>query len=314
MKKQGYPGFADIPDVGGPIFNAVKTCYEFGWLDPVSEKTFGVQEPLTKAEMVTLLARLYSVRHGGRGEIPELPEDLGDYVRFYDADGALVHNLTTAYCPDFCAVGSREIKVMFWEEELSQETLTMAVGFPGDGIACAASGVRTGYDAEESKTIYLFTFPEDVGARELPLDQYQKNTGLWQSAWRAETQESHAPAGDPTPYDAVLYLLYREPAHLPLCYRTFFLDADPYGKVWRAEFATPLSGICSGLPESGEQVSVPDLPGEWAAHGDILSLYRMGILRGVDDAGTFAGREWLTRGQAALMVDRTLKLFQRTEK
>jgi len=310
LKQRGYRGFSDIPDVGSPVFNAVKTCYEFGWLEPVSEESFGVQEPLTKGEMVTLLARLHSVRHGGRGEIPELPENLGDYVRFYDGDGTLVHNLATAYCPDFCAVSSREIKVMFWEEKLPQEILTMEIGFPGDGIACAASGVRTGYDAKDNKTTYLFTFPQNIDARALSLEQYQKDTGGWQSTWDVNAREGLTPADDPTPYEAVLYLLYREPAYLPLCFRTSFLDTAPNSTVWRAEFAAPLSGICAGLPESGRPVSVPDLPGEWVNSGDIRSLYRMGILRGFDGAGTFAGRETLTRGQAALMVARALSLLQ----
>lgn len=129
---------------------------------------------------------------------------------------------------------------------------------------------------------------------------------------RVDAEQGYDRSGDPIPYDAVLYLLYREPAHLPWCFRTMFLDTDPCGKVWRAEFAVPLSGICGGLPEINEQVSVPDLPGEWENDGDILSLYRMGILRGIDDMGTFAGREWLTRGQAAMMADRALSLFQKT--
>lgn len=129
---------------------------------------------------------------------------------------------------------------------------------------------------------------------------------------RVDAGQGYDRSGDPIPYDAVLYLLYREPARLPWCFRTMFLDTDPCGKVWRAEFAVPLSGICGGLPEINEQVSVPDLPGEWENDGDILSLHRMGILRGIDDMGTFAGREWLTRGQAAMMADRALSLFQKT--
>ncbi len=289
------------------------SCYALGWLDADREESFGVHEPLTKAEMITLLARLYSVRHGGGGTIPPLPEDLGDYVRFYDADGTLVHNLTSAYCLDFIAGSPQDMTVLFREEKLDQETLTMEVGFPGDGIACTASGVRTGYDAEDNKTAYLFTFPEGVNAQELSLEQYQKDTGLWRTMWQADAENGYDRADDPIPYDAVLYLLYREPAYLPWCFRTSFPDTDPCGKVWRAEFAVPLSGICRGLPEVNEQASAPDLPGEWENGGGILSLYRMGILQGFDPAGTFAGREWLSRGQAAIMADRALFVFQKTE-
>ena len=306
LKQRGYPGFSDIPSTDSLYFNSVSTLYEFGWLDPIGEDRFGVQEPLTKAEMVQLLARLYSLRLGSGGVIPPLPEDLGDYIRFYDGEGALVHNLFSAYCLDFHACEPQELTVTFWEECLPQERLTLEVGFPEDGPGLTAQGARLGYDPEDSCTRYRFLLPDGVNAQTLNLDQYQKDAMGWRSTW--EVNRTYG-LEDPTPYDAVLYLLWRTPKRLPLNFRTFFLDSQVSESVWRMEFAVPLSAICEALPEVRRVDVIPDLP-DWRFGEDdteaVLSLCRRGILQGFDEAGTFGGAEWLTRGQAALLAQRVL--------
>ena len=304
MKQRGYSDFSDVA-AESSYFGAVKTCYESGWMDGISEDRFGVHEPLSKADMVRLLARLYNLSRGGDGTIPELPGDLGDYVQFYDEDGKAVHKMDWSL--DFVG-GRQELTVIFRDENLPYETLRAEIGFSGDELAFTASGVRTDYDGED--TYYIFSLPEGVNGEKLDLWLYQKDTGSWLSTWQAESENT---APDPTPYDAVLYLMYRTRERLPYCFRTGSLDAFPYIEVWRMEFAVPLAAICTDLPEIREAASVPDLP-DWRFGQEeteaVLSLYRKGILNGFDEAGTFYGSDWLTRGEAALIISRVLNRMQ----
>ena len=303
--------FSDVAE-NSRFFPAVRQCCEAGLLEPAGEHYFGVQEPLTKADMVRLLARLYNLRLGGDGRIPALPENLGDYIRFFDEEGALVHHLFSANCLDFVSVQDSQVTAVFYSETLSQERLTMEVGFPEDETTRIAEGVRLGYDPEEACTRYRFTFPEGTGVPDLT--GYQKDAMSWRSTWEVNRNYHQE---DPTPYDAVLYLLYRTPERLPLCFRTMFLDAMPYESVWRMELAVPLAALCRNLPEVWEADFIPDLP-DWRFHDEetaaVLSLYRQGILEGFDEAGTFAGADWLTRGQAALVAARFTDAIQAEKK
>lgn len=315
VKQRGYDGFSDIPSAESLYFNAVKTCYEFGWMDGISEDTFGVREPLSKAEMVTLLARLYSVRHGGRGTIPELPEDLGDCIRFCDANGNLVCSAFSGYTIDLIA-GPRELTAIFYDVDLPHEALTIEIGFPGDGNACSAQGVRAGDDVSPTYngvlTKYQFTFPEGVDLTKIDPQEFQEYCRFLKSTLEVNRREN---LDDPNDYAAILYLLYREPACLPYCFRTMSLEAAYEDTVWRAEFAIPLSGICSGLPDIREIESLPDMPDNWRFHEDeteaVLSLYRKGILTGYEGTGAFGPDNWLTRGQAALITARAFAAMQR---
>lgn len=303
-----HPDFPDAAEES--LFRpAVRRCCEAGLLDPAAEDALG--EPIPKADMVRLLARLYSLRLGGDGSIPPLPESLGDYIRFYDADGALVHDLFSARCVDFYAYEPQEQLVTFWSENLPQERLTLKVGFPEDGPGLTAQGVRLGYDPEDDCTRYRFLLPEGTSAQTLNLDQYQKDAMGWRSTWEVNREYG---LEDPTPYDAVLYLLYRVPEQLPLCFRTFSLDSLVYDSVWRMELAVPLAALCEDLPEVRELDSIPDLPDNYRFHDSetaaVLSLYRRGVFLGYDEEGTFAGADWLTRGQAALVGARFLDAIQ----
>lgn len=306
VKQRGYHTFSDIPTTKSLYFSAVKTCYEFGWMDGISENTFGVKEPLSKAEMVTLLARLYSVLHGGDGTIPPLPENLSDCIRFYDADGNLFCNTSSAYTFDLTSynAGPQGLFAIFYDANLTEETLTIEIGFPGDGNACRAPGVRVDYDGN---TKYRFTFPKNIDIDKIDPQEFQEYCLYLRSTLEVNQREG---LDDPNDYAAILYLLYREPANLPYCFRTMDLESAREDTVWRAEFAIPLSRICDGLPNVRDIDSLPDMPDNWRFHEDetkaILSLYRKGILTGYDETGTFGASDWLTRGQAAIIIDRVL--------
>ncbi len=307
ITSRDYSGFSDVAE-NSLFFPAVRQCCETGLLEPICEDSFGTQELLTKAELVQLLAKLSSFRLGGDGRFPALSEDLGDYVRFYDANEVLVHNLFSAYFLDFVSIQDNQVTAVFYSENLPQECLTMEVGFPEDENPRVAEGIRLGYDPEENCTRYRFAFPEGTGVPDLT--GYQKDAVSWRSTWEVQRRYHQE---DSTPYDAVLYLLYRTPERLPLCFRTMFLDSMPYETVWRMELAVPLAALSQELPEIREAEAIPDLP-DWRFGAEetagVLSLYRRGILEGFDEAGTFAGSDWLTRGQAALIAVRFVEAIQ----
>ena len=308
VSAEAKTGFSDV-DKENPFYEEIRLCCEAGLMEPLEAGRFGPEEPLTKGDLVRLVARLYSLSIGGDGGIPAIPEDLDGYVRFLDPEGNLVHDLSSAYCPDFYAEDARSMKVIFWNEDLSQERLDLQVGFTGgEGFLCAASGRLL--ERGEDRTSYLFQFPDGVDAQEVTalLTNYSQDRIAWRSAWKTAQQEGYE---DPTPYDAVLFLRYRMKARLPFCFRTMFLDSMPDISVWRMELAIPLAELCKDLPEIRTVDSIPDLPDNYRFQNSeteaVLSLYRRGILNGFDGAGTFGGAEWLTRGQAAAMAARFLE-------
>lgn len=308
VSAEAKTGFSDVGKEH-PFYGEIRRCCEAGLMEPLEPGCFGPDEPLTKGELVRLAARLYSLSIGGDGGIPAIPEDLGSYARFLDPEGNLVHDLSSAYCPDFYASDARSMKVIFWNEDLPQERLDLQVGFiGGEGFACAASGELL--ERGEDRTSYLFEFPDGVDAQEVTalLSDFSKDRIAWRTAWNTAEQEGYK---DPTPYDAVLYLKYWMNAPLPWCWRTGFLEDFSYLSVWRMELAIPLAALCEDLPEVRQVDSIPDLPDNYRFHDSeteaVLSLYRRGILNGFDGAGTFGGAEWLTRGQAAAMTARALE-------
>lgn len=307
VSAEAKTGFSDVEE-DHPFFEEIRRCCEAGLMEPLEPGRFGPDEPLTKGDLVRLVARLYSLRTGGDGGIPPLPEDLGSCVRFYGEDGSLVHDAFSPETLDLIVAAPQALTVHFYGEPLSQETLSMEIGFPGDETACAGTGVRAGYDEEYGFTKYLFTFPEDVDLLNIDPQEFQEFCHELRSTLEVNRREH---LDDPSPYDAALYLLYRTPERLPFCSRTMFLDSMPYLSVWRMELAIPLSALCEDLPEVRQVDSIPDLPDNWRFHKSeteaVLSLYRRGVLKGFDGAGTFGGAEWLTRGQAAAMAARALE-------
>ena len=322
VSAEAKTGFSDV-DKENPFYEEIRLCCEAGLMEPLEAGRFGPEEPLNKGDLVRLVARLYSLSIGGDGGIPAIPEDLDGYVRFLDPEGNLVHDLSSAYCPDFYAEDTRSMKVIFWNEDLSQERLDLQVGFTGgEGFLCASSGELSeckGFlcaasgrllERGEDRTSYLFRFPDGVDAQEVTalLTNYSQDRIAWRSAWKTAQQEGYE---DPTPYDAVLFLRYWMKARLPFCFRTMSLDSMPDISVWRMELAIPLAELCKDLPEVRTVDSIPDLPDNYRFQNSeteaVLSLYRRGILNGFDGAGTFGGAEWLTRGQAAAMAARALE-------
>ena len=74
----------------------------------------------------------------------------------------------------------------------------------------------------------------------------------------------------------------------------------------RALFAWMVDAVAGELPVLNETAGVPDVTEETADAEAILRLYQAGVLTGVDEAGTFMGSAPLTRGQAAILLNRVL--------
>lgn len=307
VSAEAKTGFSDVGKEH-PFYGEIRRCCEAGLMEPLEPGCFGPDEPLTKGELVRLVARLYSLSIGGDGNIPELPEDLGACVRFYDEDGSLVHDSFSAGTLDLIVTAPHALTAHFYGEPLSPETLSMEIGFPGDENTCAGTGVRAGYDEEYGFTKYLFTFPEDADLPKIDPQEFQEFCHELRSTLEVNRRER---LDDPSPYDAALYLTYRQNSPLPWCWRTGFLDDFSYLPVWRMELAIPLAALCENLPEVRQVDSIPDLPDNWRFHDSeaeaVLSLYRRGILNGFDGAGTFGWAEQLTRGQAAAVTARVLE-------
>ena len=89
------------------------------------------------------------------------------------------------------------------------------------------------------------------------------------------------------------------------------MEYDPLARfdepATRALFAWLVDIAADDLAVLHETVTVPDVdPDETRDAESILRLYRAGILTGVDASGRFNGGASLTRGQAAIMLNRVL--------
>lgn len=75
----------------------------------------------------------------------------------------------------------------------------------------------------------------------------------------------------------------------------------------RAFFAWLVDAVTGELPVLNEAVNIPDVTEEAPDADAILRLYRAGVLTGVDAAGNFKGSAPLTRGQAAILLERVIE-------
>ena len=77
--------FSDVLP-GDWCYDAVMLCRETGILSGTTATTFDPQGTLTIPQMVVILDRVWNLQKHGTAEVPALPADPRDYVRFYDGD------------------------------------------------------------------------------------------------------------------------------------------------------------------------------------------------------------------------------------
>ena len=312
-KVRGYQSFDDIPSTESPYFNAVKACYEAGLLNGSTETSFGVNDSLSAAQLTVICARLYNLQTGGKGEIPALPAGAmmkTSCLRFYDENGTLFKS----YCPGdavtFNALGGSLFLSLSEtpEDPALPETCTLEVGLEGYGNPRRYQGAResyqplpgvmtqgfsgTGYrilsDEAAISALFLLGAEEDAG-------EAVKNAWWYPAAFYLASEgqipfsglSSRVRPAEAGPEDGGLLSAFGAPAS-------------------RALFAWMVDGAAGELPVLNETVSVPDVTEEAPDVEAILRLYHAGILTGVDAAGNFRGSAPLTRGQAAILLDRVL--------
>lgn len=312
-KVRDYPGFDDIPSAESPYYNAVKTCYEAGLLNGKTETSFGVRDSLSAAQLTVICARLYNLRTGGKGEIPALPTGAmmkTSCLRFYDEDGRLLRSYRPGDTVTFNALGGSLFLSLSEtpEDPALPETCTLEIGLEGYGIPRRCQGTResywplpgvmtegfsgTGYrilsDEVAISALFLLGAEEDAG-------EAVKNAWWYPAAFYLASKgqipfsglSSRVRSAENGSEDNNLLSAFGAPAS-------------------RALFAWMVDAAAGELPVLNETAGVPDVTEETADAEAILRLYHAGILTGVDAAGNFRGSAPLTRGQAAILLDRVL--------
>lgn len=305
MKQRDYPGFSDVP-TDSIFFSAAKTCYEAGLMNGRTETTFDTQSPLSVAQLVVLAARLFDIEQGGDGIVPDLPDLSQPYLRFYGEDGTLLRACTLGETLVFNGIGeSLFISLSGTPEDPSlPETCTLEVGFDGYAPVKRFEGTRESYTPIPGVMSQGFTgtgyrFEDPTAFRACFF--YSTKELTWKDAWW---------------YPAAFYLASQGRLHLSgeLISRLSSdgeMEYDPLVRfdepASRALFAWLVGLAVDDLTVLHETVTVPDVdPDETRDAGSILRLYQAGILTGVDQSGRFNGGGNLTRGQAAIMLNRVL--------
>lgn len=308
-KVRGYQGFDDIPSTESPYFNAVKACYEAGLLNGSTETSFGVNDSLSAAQLTVICARLYNLQTGGKGEIPALPAGAmmkTSCLRFYDENGTLFKS----YCPGdavtFNALGGSLFLSLSEtpEDPALPETCTLEVGLEGYGNPRRYQGARESYQPLPGVMTQGFSgtgyriLSDEAAVSVLFLLGLEENAGEGvTSAWWYPAAFYLASEGQ-IPFSGLSSRV--RPAENENLLSAFGAPAS------RALFAWMVDGAAGELPVLNETVSVPDVTEEAPDVEAILRLYHAGILTGVDAAGNFRGSAPLTRGQAAILLDRVL--------
>lgn len=306
MKRRSYPGFSDIPSTEVPYWGDVKACYEWGLMNGTSDTTFSPQGKLTIAQLVVLAARLYDLRMGGDGTVPDLPDYGGSYLRFYDKSGTQIASFTMEEIPAYNAAEESTFIGVINETDGSSlpEFCQLEIGFEGYNHTKIFEGVRESHQNIPGTmnqgivgTGYRFTGPDAASFAKLTsLPLYLEEAWWFPAAFYLCSEGVMNFDGE---------LVYRasggnqDGSYDPLT--RFSSD-----HASRALFAWLVDLIAGQLPVLNETVSVPDVTEETQDADAILRLYRAGILTGVDQAGNFGGSQALTRAQAAIILNRVL--------
>lgn len=271
-----------------------------------TETVFDTQSPLSVAQLVVLAARLYDLGRGGDGTVPDLPDLSQPCLRFYGEDGTLLRACALGEDLVFNAAGEGLYICLSGtpEDPSLPETCTLAAGFEGYGEIRRFEGVRESHESAPGVMSHGLTgagyrFADPAAASACSFISTQELS--WKDAWW---------------FPAAFYLASQGRMSLSgdLIFRVRPEGEDAYDPLVRfdepasrALFAWLVDVAAEDLPVLHETVAVPDVdPEETRDAGSILRLYRAGILTGVDRSGRFNGAGSLTRGQAAIMLDRIL--------
>ena len=305
-----YPGFSDVAPESWN-YGAVKLCYEAGLMNGTGADTFSPQAPLTAAQLTVLAARLYDLRNGGSGQVPDLPDLTQSYLRLYDEEGNLLRAYTLTDTPVYNAVQSDSLFLSLSEmpqDPSLPETCVLEVGFADYSAPRRFAGVRESHEAAPGFMSHGLTGTgyrvEGPGVSRLCFSLISTDPdtlAAWQGAWWFPAAFYLASQGLLNLQGDLIYRLDPQ-GRRDGQYDTLFAQGASRG------LAAWLIDLAAGELEARSDVSsIPDVDPETMADADaVLRLYQAGVLTGVDAEGNFAPAAGLTRGQAAAILARVL--------
>lgn len=277
--------FSDVP-ADAWYADSVALCQEAGLMNGTGGDLFSPDAGLTLAEVMTVSARLHFQAHGGAGDFPSAPEDWGSGALATPSGAVLLsfHSCDLdrglAYTYDTQIPRRLHLTLTVTRQEL--QALTPAGG-PADAVLTlngrqVLTGGLAPMENGETRMEFIAAPGSDYAAfsREFSSFLPAPATGLWyrNALWYAR---EHG-----------------------------LLDAQPQD----AAFESPATRqdlaewLVSALPV--ENLAPINTGGDPPDTTDplVLSLYRAGILTGVDEAGSFGGERPLTRAQLAVVLAR----------
>ena len=277
--------FSDVP-ADAWYSSSVTFCQETGLMNGTGRDHFSPGDPLTLAEVMTGSARLHHRTHGGTGDIPRAPDAWGTgaittpsgavLLSFRSSD--LERGLTYTY--DTQVPRRLHLTLRVTEQELW--ALTPAGGTANAALTLNGNRVLVGglapVKSGESKMEFIAAPGSDYAAFNHAFSSFLPalSTKLWyrNSLWYARENGLWDAQPMDTPFES------------------------PATRQDLAEW------LASALPVENLRVlhAISALPD--TTDPDVLTLYRAGILTGVDNQGTFGGEQRLTRAELAVVLAR----------
>lgn len=304
-----YHGFSDVAEDSW-CYEAVKLCYEAGLMNGTTDTTFSPQTPLTAAQLTVMAARLYDLRSGGSGVVPDLPDLTESYLRFYDEEGNLLRAYTLTDTPVYNAMKEDSLFISLSEmaEDPSlPETCILEVGFADYCPLRRYTGVRESYETVPgtmshglSGTGYRITDPQITALCFFLGDTQAETLATWQNSWWFPAAFYLSSQGLLNLSGELIYRLDPGGQHTGQYDLLFSQSASRALAAWLMDLSAGELTVCN------ESVSIPDVDPESPDAAAIERLYQAGVLTGVDAAGRFSPDAPLTRAQAAVIFARIL--------
>ena len=260
---------SDVPETAW-YADAVQICLDRGLMKGTGSDTFSPDNAVTLAEVMTVAVRLHYQWSGGVGDPPAAPADWGTGTLTTPAGAALLR-FDTCDLDRGLTVSRAELAALTPAGGAAEAVLTL------NGVT-----VLTGGLAPAEGSANRMEFVADPGSdytafnRELSAFLPAPATGLWyrDALWYA--REHGLLEGQP------MEASFEEPA----------------ARLDLAEW------LCSALPAEALPAinSVDTIPD--SSDPEVLTLYRAGILTGVDESGAFAPYRTLSRAELATVLAR----------
>lgn len=277
--------FSDVPE-NAWYAGAAQLCVDRGLLKGTGEDTFSPDNAVTLAEVMTVAVRLHYQAHGGTGDPPAAPDNWGTGALSTPSGATLLtfntcdldRGLTYRYDQE----SPRRLHLYLTVTAEERSALTPAGGPAQAVLTLNGVTVLTGGLAPAEGSTNRMEFVADPGSdytafnRELSAFLPAPASGLWYR-------------------DALWYA--REHGLLE-------------GQPMEASFEAPAARLdlaewlCSALPAEALPAinSVDTIPD--SSDPEVLTLYRAGILTGVDESGAFAPYRTLNRAELATVLAR----------